>query len=234
MVFTVTKLVTRAFHLSGVVSRDIETVSGSEQSDGLDILNGELSFTATDATLIPYYAEVEVTAVVGQEKYFIPNLVEPSTFTFNVGTVRYQTRWSGRESYFGSSRTDDIRSLPFNWHTEAVKGGTDLFLYFLPSDDFKMKIVGKFAFSSLKLNTDLELIFDLYYIQYLKYALASLISDEWMVLFPASSQRQLDIYRKRIKSVTVPDLANSKITQFSGKGGLNWADVNIGRGYRPS
>ena len=233
MVYTATKLITKAFYLAKVVARDLETVTGSELEDGLDLLNAELSFTATNPELIPYYSEATLNAVVGQEKYFIANLIEPTSFTFNINNVRYGTLYQGRNKYFGISRVDNIRSLPFRWHIERTKGGSDLYLYFVPSDTFVLKIFGKYGLTSVTASTDLELTYDLYYINYLKYVVASLIAAEWDIDIPAAVLRQLEIYKNRVENVSNPDLFNTKVSQLSGKNGLNWGDVNIGRGFRP-
>ena len=71
-----------------VVSRDFETVTGSQQADGLDMLNDLLNEKAAKGNMIPYYSHATFNCVIGQEKYNIPGLMEISALTFIEGTVR--------------------------------------------------------------------------------------------------------------------------------------------------
>src|SRR5260221_6275214 len=145
MSYTVTDLITRAFYLSQGVSRELETVGCQQLEDGLTLLNALLSLKSAHSRLIPYYQEFDFTAVIGQEVYFVPNLVQPETLTFNIGPVRYSTMPTSRRPYFGSGRVDNITSLPFNWHFERLLGGSNIYLYFVPDNTYPIKILGKFG-----------------------------------------------------------------------------------------
>jgi hypothetical protein len=83
MSYSVNKLITNAFYLSKVRSKDFQTVGGDDIAVGLDLLNEVLSETSINTKMIPYYREYITAAVIGQEKYFIPYLVEPFSLTFN-------------------------------------------------------------------------------------------------------------------------------------------------------
>ncbi|MFA6080717.1 MAG: hypothetical protein WC753_04565, partial [Candidatus Gracilibacteria bacterium] len=125
-----------------------------------------MSLKSAYTRVIPYYQEYDFDAVAGQEEYFVPNLVNAETLTFNIGPVRYSTSPMGRKAYFGSGRVDNIQSLPFDWHAERVLGGSNIFLYFVPNTNYPIKIWGKFGFDNVTFNQDLLLIYDEYYVDY--------------------------------------------------------------------
>ena len=233
MAYTVTQLITSAYYLSGVVARELETVTGAELSDGLRSLNALLSSRSNISRLIPYFTEYELDLVVGTEKYNIPNLVYPETVTFNLGDIRYSMSYRGRSDYFGRARIDNVTSLPFEWHFERVKGGADLYIYFKPSDTYTMKIWGKFSLSSVTLNQDLELTYDLFYIDYLRYKLAKRLCTEFGVNFPSQADEELQEIEKISVDISPSDLTVSKLTTLGSDSGLNWGDRNLGGGWRP-
>ena len=142
MAYTVTDLITRAFYLSQVVSRELEEVSGQQISDGLIWLNALLSLKSAHSRLIPYYTEYQFNAVIGQEVYFVPELVQPETLTFNIGPVRYSTQPVPRRAYQGSGRVDNITSLPFNWNFERTLGGANISLVFSPRSKLSCEDLG--------------------------------------------------------------------------------------------
>jgi|SRR5580692_4355134 hypothetical protein len=233
MSYTVTQLITNAFYLSQVVSRELQTVTGQELSDGLTWLNALLSLKSANTRLIPYYQQYQFTAVIGQEEYFVPNLVQPETLTFNIGPVRYSTMPQSRRPYFGASRVDNITSLPFNWHFERTLGGSNIFLYFVPDQQYPVKIWGKFGFTDVALNQDLELTYEQYYIDYLRYRLAKRICSEYGIMFQPQAEKELEELEDLMVDVSPPDMTIGKISSLQGSTGINWGDINIGRGWRP-
>lgn len=234
MAYTVTELITRAYYLSQIVSRELEQVSGQQLEDGLIYLNALLSLKSASTRIIPYYSEYQFTAVAGQEKYNVPNLVNPETLTFNIGPVRYSTAPQSRKPYFGSGRVDNIQSLPFNWHFERVLGGSDVYLYFVPNTTYPIKIWGKFGFDNVSLNQDLLLLYDEYYIDYLRYRLAQRLCSEYGIPLQPQAMDELRELEEAVTDVSPPDLTISKLSSLSGNTPLTWADINLGKGWRPS
>jgi hypothetical protein len=233
MAYTTDQLITESFYLSGVLSKDLQTISGSQKSEGLRLLNAVLAIKTANERLIPYFTTYDFDAVQGQERYFIANLITVETFTFYLGDVRFSMSPVSRKNYFGSSRAENVESLPFNWHIERTKGGSYLYLYFFPNEDYPLQITGKFALSSVTLGQDLELTLDKFYIEYLRYALAEYICDEYSITLPPGAAKKLAMYEKIIMDVSPPDLTISRISAFTGRPMLNWGDVNLGRGWRP-
>lgn len=155
MTYTVTNLITDAFYISGIVSREFETVSGPQGQVGLHVLNNILSDKTIEKDMIPYYTKYEFNAIAGQEQYFIPNLEELETLVFFLSDIRYQMREVDRIQYFGSARANNINSLPFNWHLERCTGGANIFLYFWPNTNYPMQAWGQFRLNSVTLNQSL-------------------------------------------------------------------------------
>lgn len=233
MSYTVAELITRAYYLSQVVARDLQTVTGQQLDDGLIWLNALLSLKSAKTNLIPYYNLYEFAAIPGQEEYFVPLLVQPETLTFNIGPVRYSTAPQSRKPYFGSGRVDNITSLPFNWHFERCLGGSNIFMYFVPSQNYPIKIWGRFGFSDVTYNQDLEQTYEEYYIDYLRYRLAMRICSEYGLPMQPGAYEELMELESAMTDISPPDLSLTKISTLNGQPGINWGDINIGRGWRP-
>jgi len=224
-------LINKSWYLTGIVSRELQTVSGEQINEGLELLNFVIADKAYDKEFIPYFTEYLLTAVVGQEKYFIPNLVEIETFTFNINNVRFASYQVGRKEYFGDPRVDSIESLPFKWHVERTVGGSNLYLYFLPSDTFPLKIWGKFSFANATLSTDLLTVFDEYYVNYLKYETAAYIANEYCVPLQPQVASVLEAMRNKIRQQSPMDLTLTKKSRFGKDQGTMWGLVNLSRGW---
>jgi len=235
MAYTARQLITKSYYLSGIVARRLQSVSGNQLSDGLDLLNDLLAVKTVDQRLIPYYREYALTAVIGQEKYFIADLIAVETFTFNIGSVRYSTTPASRKQYFGTGRVDTIQSLPYNWHIERKLGGSDLYIYFLPNTNYPMKIWGKFGLTEVAdENVDLSLTYDKFYIEYLRYALAEYICADYNIMFQPQSAQKLKELEYTLIDLSPKDLTLQKFSTLQSDTGVNYADVNLGRGWRPA
>jgi hypothetical protein len=167
MAYTARMLITRSYYLSQVVSRQLQTVDGEQIQDGLYLLNALFSFKSTDLREIPYFKRDEVTLVAGTGEYFIEDLLYVDAMTYNIGTVRYPMSQLSRKEFFDTGRVDNIQSLPFSYRPEREKGGMRVYLYFLPQGDYILKLSGKFGLTEVTLDTDLSLIYDGFYIEFL-------------------------------------------------------------------
>ena len=233
-VYPASLLISRAWNLSGIVARGLETVSGEQTTDGLFLLNELLEFKACDLDLIPYWQRTTLQLVQGQEKYFIPGLVQIETFTFNIGPVRFPTNEVPRNKYFGNGRVDNIQSLPFAWHLERAEGGSNLYLYFEPNQNYIANITGKYALTDVDLFTDLTTVYDGFYIAYLRYALAKYMALEYDITFSADKEKQLMVMAKKLQYISPPDLSLNKVSFISGKQiGWDWQSINLTTGYWP-
>jgi hypothetical protein len=234
MAYTVTELITRAWYLSGIVSRDIETVDGDQLNDGLQMLNSLLSFKTANQRLIPYYKEYNFTAVIGQQKYFIPDLILCETLTFQLDTQRFSMLLTSRQRYFATCRANNINSLPYIYHLERTFGGSDLYMYYFPDQTYSFVLWGKFSLSDVVLNQDLSLTLDQFYIEYLRYALAEYMCQEYNIQYQPQNQSKLNEFERMIFDISPIDFTNRKISMFQKGSSLNYADYNIGKGYRPT
>lgn len=231
MAYLTSKLITEAYYLSGVVARELETVSGSQMSDALLWLNELISMKSIDNRLISFYKNINFNAVIGQEKYFIPDLLEVESVTFNIGVVRFSmTEWT-RDRYFGSSRVDGIKTVLNTWHFERTTGGGDLYLYFEADQTYPMELWGKFALSSVTLFEDLSLSFEENYILYLKYDLAKYICEQFNLTF--GSADKLEKFEKLLTDVSPMDFSMQKLSSFNQQTGDIYAQANLGRGWTP-
>lgn len=233
MAYSALTLITRAWYLSGIVARSLETVSGDQITDGLFLLNTLLDFKASDIRLIPYFTRYAGVFVQSQEMYFIPNLYEIETMTFNIGQVRYPMSETTRDVYFGNGRVDNIASLPFQYHLERVHGGSNVWVYFLPDQNYVFNLIGKFSLTDVTLFQDMSLVYDNFYIEYLRYALAQFMCNEYNISFAPEKMAMLKQYEKKLMDVSPPDLTLKKLNFINEHTTINWAFVNISKGWTP-
>jgi len=233
MAYTVTKLITESFGLSGLINPGLQVPSGAQIYKGLDLLNSLLAVKTGDSRLIPYFTQHTFNTVVGQEEYFIPDLIFIETLTFEYSQVRWSVQPTTRKIYQGSSRAQNIDSLMFYYYVERAKGGANLFMYFLPDQVYPCTIWGKFSLSSVVLSQDLETTLDLYYIEYLRYALAEMICHAYNVTFQPQNKEKLLEYQEIFTDVSAPDLTITKYSGLAGKGQSIWGMVNLSHGWQP-
>lgn len=239
MAYTVSSLITKAYWLTGIVSKNFEIVSGDQESEGLDCLNDILGDQTSDKSMIPYFTDGFFNTVIGQETYFIPNLVEVTSLTFTLATVRYAMQPVMRDAYWGLPRAQTIQSLPFNYNTErtfdpvTMMPGLNINLYFLPQAVYLMQWWGKYALAYVTLNQDLSLTTDRFYINYLKYALAERLCNDYNYEVPASVMKMLNQYELEItKKSAILDLRCKKVSTLVPQDiGLNYAQANLGKGW---
>lgn len=232
MTYLVSELVTRSWYLSSIVARGLETVSGDQMTDGLNMLNAVLAIKAADQRLIPYFEKYDFNSVVGQEKYEILNLVLPQTLVFYLSSVRYSmARSISRIDYQGSARAEDVQSLPYQYYCERENGVMQLYMYFLPDQVYPFTLWGKFSYQAVSLFQDLSLKFEQYYIEYLRYALAEYMCQEYGISFKPQNMQQLNKYEKQLINVSPIDFTLRKVSSMQRGNTLNYGQVNIGKGY---
>ncbi len=236
MAYTTNELVSNAYFASGVLSREFETLSGSQLQDGINWANDILGEKVVDSGMIPYESTFTFNSVIAQEEYVIPNLIQINTIVFFKENVRYSMVYEPRNAYQGSTRVESITSLPFEWYFERELGGGTLFIYFSPDEAYPFEIRGIFRLTEISIGQDLELTLDRFYITYLRYALADRICTEFNYTTPVGVARQLSKYEAWIKNKSRRmDLrTNKQSTLQSSRGSTNWATVNLGRGWYPS
>jgi len=242
-------LITRSWFLSGIVARNLQIPTGDQIYDGLQMLNDLLNFKQIETDLIPYWTYIELPLVANQEYYFLPYVAAIESATFNIDVVRYPMDYVSRRNYYGSSRVDNISTLPFSWNYNRALGGGNMALYFKPESNYPMKMMVKLFLVDVTLTTDLTNIseivpytfvnsanqgLDTAYIEYLRYALAQYMCSEYGVLFNPESEKILTKYMRKLMWESPPDLSSIKTSILTECQGLNWGDINIGKGWRPS
>jgi len=260
MAYTAQDLITRSWYLSGIVARNLQVPTGDQIYDGLAMLNNLLDFKQIETDLIPYYQYITFNAVPQQEYYFLPYVMAIESSTFNLSVVRYPMVSTSRTNYFGSSRVDNIYTLPFSWHFERSVGGGTFSTYFIPDNAYPIKQMVKISLVDVTLQTDLQDVtatmtnpydvsfytpytfinnsiqgYDTAYIEYLRYALASYMCSEYGILFNPQSQQILNSYKRKLMYMDPPDLSMKKLSILysNSNPGYNWGDVNLGKGWRP-
>lgn len=234
MAYTVLELINKAYYLSSLVAPEFEAVSAFQQKNGLDYLKFILSSINTDSEYIPFYTRYEFDTVAGQEEYFIDNLIEISgNITFNINSVRYPAAKINRNDYFSNPRVDDLTSLPWTYHAEREKGGTKIYLYFLPAEIYTIKLTGKFGLSSPSLNDDLTLTYEMNYIEYLQFLLAKKLCAYNDHTFTMEKEKQLMQIEKRLRNLSPKDYKAKTTSSLAKSQDINYAVANLGNGWWP-
>jgi hypothetical protein len=234
MAYTARQLVNRAYVLSGIVGANLQQVSGAQFTAGMYMLNALLALKTANTRLIPYFQTETITAIIGEEGYFVENLLMVETLTFNMGTVRFPMESLSRKQYFGTGRVDGINALPGTYHVEREKGGARIYVYFLPNSAYPLKLWGKFGLVDVDEDDDLETVYDQFYIEYLRYALASYICAENSTTLSPAKQKILDQYEETLTDISPLDLTVSKASTLSSNTGVNWPFINLSGGWIPS
>ena len=234
--YTVNQLITNAFYLSKVRSKDFQDVGGDDITVGLDLLNKVLAGMNFNQKMIPFYKEYKFNAVVGEGKYFIPQLMLPLTVTFNMQVVRFATTTLGRAKFHGRTIIEGIHALPFENTFERCLNGCNFYVQFLPCEDFEFKIWGKFGFDSVTvadLPTDLLLTYELAYIDYLEMLTAKRICAYYGVEITPAVQFFLDEISANVNDCNVIDLTPKNVNLYERHGQLNWVTAQLSHGFEP-
>lgn len=227
------ELITRAFYTSQIVSRQLQTVSKDQITDGLFLLNEILQFKSTDLRLIPYFQRQEFYTIAGQEDYYIPNVLFVDAITFNIGDVRYSMTEKTRDEYFAIARVDNIQSLPFCYRCERELGGMRIYMYYVPQSNYLVKMSAKYGFTNVTLDTDMELSYDPFFLVYLRYELAQAICEYYGATYPDETRLKYMEIEKKLMDVSPPDLSLQNSNYFDYGSGLDWQYANLGKGYLP-
>lgn len=234
MAYTVQQLITKAWYLSGIVSRRLQTVTADQLQEGFDLLNALLAIKSANNRLIPYYNLIQIPGVVGQEVYFVPNLISVETLTFNIGTIRYSMLEQDRTVYFGQPRVDGLQALPYSYHLERTLNGSNIYIYFTSAGAFPLNIMGKFGLAQVTgYFQDLSLTMDLYYIEYLRYALAEYMSADYNMILQPQVEKKLSEYEQMITDISPIDLTIQKLSTLQKNITINYAIANFSDGWLP-
>jgi hypothetical protein len=225
------ELINRALVLAGIVARDLQQASGSEPKDGLFWLNQILARKSANGRLIPYYGHAEITSTQGEEFLFFENMVTADVLTFNIGDIRYSVKPVQRDEFFGSSRPENISSLPYQWYWERVPGGINVYLYFTPAQDYPVKVTGIKSFDSVTYDTQLDDAMDKFYQNYLMYDLAEALASWKKLSLPPLTAQILKEIRNEVRDINPKDYSIYKISMFGSDGVLSYAQINLGRGW---
>ena len=234
MAYLAQQLIARSWYLSGIEARELQSIDGDRMQIGLDLLNSLLDFKQGETDLIPYYVYDSSNAtVIGQEKYDLVNWADIKALSFNLGTVRYKMTYVDNNQYFSQVRVNTIQSLPFTYTFIREDKGIALYVYYLPDQVYTLNIYGKKYLNDVTLNTDLSLAFDSVYSEYLRYALADYMCQEYGVEMPPRQQKILNSYIKKLKSFSPPDVTVSSSGLNQGGGATGWTFIQFFQGWVP-
>jgi hypothetical protein len=220
MAITANNLITQAYYLADIVGIDYETLTGSQASVGLQLLNGIIGEVALDAILIPYFTHQSFNTAYGQETYVVNNLIEVSTMTYNLDSdVRYSLTRESINRYFGWARVNNLISLPQIYTVEREHNASKIYMYPIPDKVYQVNITGKFMLADVQFNDVLTNTYDVFYLKWLKYRLAyELDLLNGMDVNP-KVQEQLANLERRVNKLVGTDLLTNKFQMISHRPG---------------
>ena len=231
MAYSVLQLITRAYYLSGIVATGSQVVTGEQEAIGFAVLNELLASLTVNDVLIPYYTEYTFNTIAGTggaTPYFIPNLLNLDTLTFNVGTVRFPTTQLTRFEFWATGRVDGVTTLPFTFNIQRCKGGSNIYFYPVPNNVYGITIMGKFSLSAVTSPfQDLELSLDDFFIAFLRFNLAKYLCMEYRVTMPAETSKELERLQNNMVNISPPDITMKKDSTLGTGARLTWAMVNF-------
>lgn len=234
MTYLSSELIANAYYTACIISREFETPTGSQMTDGLRLLNNVLADRTINEATIPYTQKYTLPAVAGTSEYFIQNLIDIDVFVFYINSLRYQTVNQQRKQFRGSFRPTNIQSLPWNWNFERKLNGGTLSLYFVPDVAYPLELWGSFRLTSVTLFQDLALTLDEFYTNFLEYLLAERLCQFNSYMVPKDVAMQLARYFKWIGNNTnIMDLSQQKLSSLNGGEAINYAIVNLSGGWLP-
>lgn len=234
MSFNANRLITEAYYVGDIVARGYQQPTEAQVNNGLISLNRLFASTAYETGTIPYFTNYQFDAVIGQEVYFIPNLITARILTFTLSNVRFALSYQGRDAYFGSFRAENVNSLMFTNHIEKTKGGANLYMYFKPDQTYPCQLWGLFKLPPVTQFQDLSLTIDDEYINYLLYALARKLCLDSGREIPRSVQEEYErIYDTLNNNASTPDVNCKKLSTFGNMGSPNYANANFGNAWQP-
>jgi hypothetical protein len=226
------ELINNALYKADIVGRSLETASGTEVEDGRRELNKLLANKSISGSRLPYVAHTSFTAVVGQEVTFVAGLIDLDVLTFNIDNVRFPMKRDSQRRYFATGRVDDIKSLPFHYFSERVAGGTNIYLYFVPADNYPINITGKFSFTLINdVNEDLPTDIELFYQDYLELALAKRMCGLYNMAFSPYLEQELTVVEYEMLELSKRDFSIRKSSMLRSKNPFKWGQANLGWGW---
>lgn len=236
MAYTWLNCITDAFYISKIRSPDFQTVGADDTQRGISEMNAILSGMSANTKMVPYYKEYVFPAVIGQEKYFIPGLIEPLSLTFNMQVVRFATTTIGRKKYHGKTRVDGLIALPFENTFEKCLNGSNLYVQLLPAESYIFKIWGKFGLGSISvddLTTDMLLVYDRWYADFLMHMLIKRLGNFYGVPIGPEVQNTIDTIAANVNDMNPLDLEENKINFYDSAAYPNWVQIQLSRGFTP-
>lgn len=236
MSYTVTQMISDAFFEAVIVARGTKTLTEENLATGLQYFNEVLATTLIDEAIVPYYKEYEFNLLENIESYDIPNLISIQTFTFFQDSFRYSIAKDDFREYWGSPKATNIDSLPSVYFSQRILGGSKISVTPNPSQTYPAVIWGSFGLLEATYNQDLSLIYDKYYIVYLRALLGDMLCLAYGKEMPEKLAQHLIKFDKLIRKRSAPlDLTTNIINPLNKSAGYNYTIANLAtNGFLPS
>lgn len=233
MAVTALELINEALRTATLVGRSFNTAPKEYTSVGLKVLQQLITETSANNKMNPFYTPLEFTADIGETAYEIEGLVDIATLTFEWQQVRYPCDYKTRTEFYGGFRANNVLTLPLTYTFERTKDGATIYVYPFPDKEYIFTTWAQFEMDSdFTFTTDLLATLPKYYIDFLEYAMAGRLCVKFGRPVPPDVLRLEKYYRNLIAmQISPPDFSMQKISTLSSIPGIDYGQVNIGKGY---
>src|SRR6185369_6254169 len=237
--YTVLQLIKDAYFGAGIVAPDYQDLTPDQISQGFSSLNSVIAQPSIEGADIPYYKTYDFVATIGEQEYFIEDLISIGTLSFFLGEgvsnlVRYPVASVSRDSYIGTARPQNTQGLPLYYFLERELGGARLYMFLTPQQAYPFQLHGLFRLQAVELTQNLALTLDRFFIDYLMLRLSQRLCAIFNIKFPLEMRNLLKDYQIGIKSrLQAPDLSMRINSAFRNQPTINYAQMEIGKGYMP-
>lgn len=230
MSFNTLELIGKAYNAARVNVQSFSKLTPEQTKNGIFLLNALLSQKTVDPSMLLYWKKLDGVFEAAEKEYFLENLISIQTLTYYMsdGTVRMPTLAQDMTVFNGAGRAENIETLPFTYWLNQSLGGSTLYVYPAPDQDYAYTIWGQFQLSNVTLFEDLSLVFPMYYILHLILELAYMICTFGAYSVPEELMLQLAKSRELIgNNGTVFDLSMRVLSTVNTSNYTNWAQINI-------
>lgn len=227
----VREIVNKAIYLSGLSSRVLDEPQPEYSADGLRWLNGFLAELGMTGREIPFITTYVFNAVVGQQTYFVPGLIDTDSVTFELGKVRYSMERVFNNNFYATARVNSVNSLMYKYYVQRLPNGSNIDFYFFPSQNFPIHVRGRFSYPPLTYDTQMDTIVDGGTQDFFIYKIAQRLCGYYGQMFSDANNAELARLEDYVRNMNAPDTTFQARMILCRNDLLNWGQINFGRGW---
>ena len=228
------ELISNAYKDGQIASESGDEITTSDIQRGLRQLNNIFTSINTGKNLITYITTTELDFISKQEVYNV-DFVSLKYAYFLLGDLRYNLEIKNIVDYYDSASIESVSGVPSMLWVEPKPDFTiDIHVYMFPSTPYKLFLRGFKAFKLIEIS-DINTVIPIElnpFISYLTYKTAFYLRQVMSMPPNTSLDNMIAEAEMGLRSTAVKATKVSPPKMGRGRG-TTWADVNLGRGWKP-